>query len=173
MASGDRIYLGERDSFTAAELITTPKYKVETVTIPSVTSNSTLFSITGSGLLYLAIMSFDSASMYTNTIYSTVSVDDIVLMNKQIINPYASDSTGIVTPDGMLYSPKYTSLIGPGDTGAITFESSNSFKAPSSTLDTTANLIYIPKPIRFNNGFKVVGRTTGATAKFTCVYELD
>lgn len=171
MASGDRIYLGERDSFTAAELITTPKYKVETVNIPVGSSENTLFNVTGSGLIYIALMSYSQST--SNVINSTFSVDGLTIFNKSISSPEMDDGTGFFCDKGLLNHPYFNALLRPRGSENIVLRGSSMFVAPSTALDTSGYIVYLPKPIRFNNGFKVTGRATVNVSKFTCVYELD
>lgn len=173
MASGDRIYIGERESFTVADLITNNKLKIVNVTIPVGTSVSNLINITGSGLLYLAVMSYSGDEYNTDEIFSTVTVDNIVICDKRITQPGESNTTGVVTPQGIVKHPFYVTSLGPRGNSNFLFNSVNYIAAPKSQLDTTTDLVYVPKPIRFTSSLKITGRTKVNTANFSCIYELD
>ena len=173
MASGDRIYIGERESFTVADLITNNKLKIVNITIPVGASVSDLINITGSGLLYLATMSYSGDEHNTNEIFSTVTVDNIVICNKQISQPGASNTTGVITPQGIVKHPFNLTTLGPRGNNNFSFNSVNYITEPKSQLDTTTDLIYVPKPIRFTSSLKITGRATVDASNFSCIYELD
>lgn len=164
----------DRKGFIAAELITTKKFVMRTVDLPAATNMTNMLNITGSGYLYLAVMSYGGDEYNTNTMEMTVTSDGIVICNKKISNPTADGTTGIITPNALLRGYGGDYYLAPSGNSRFNFANNSIMESPSSAQSTSQAIIYIPKPVRFTNGLKLDGRVSGSYPQYcSFMYELD
>ena len=163
-----------RKGFTAAELITNKKYVMSTVAIPATTTMTDILNLTGSGYLYFALASYSGDEYNSKTIEMTLTVDNIVICNKKIINPTETGTTGLVTPDGLFRSYGGGFYLAPTGNPNFQFTNNSVMEPPSTAQSTSAAIIYIPKPVRFTGSVKISARVSGQyTENCSFMYELD
>ena len=164
----------ERKGFTVDDLITNKKYVMKTVALPSSTTLASVLETTAKGYLYLAVMSYGGDEYNSNTMELVVTVDDVVICNKKIVNPVETNTTGIITADSLMRGYAGNMYMAPTGNTQFSFAPNTTVELPSSTQSTTPAIIYLPKPVRINSSIKIEGRTSGSFTQYcSFIYELD